>query len=105
MDKEARQKIEKKMEEWNTFAKAVYGDEKEAYHEIASIVREREHAIEDMQEKNIGVAILVAAVTYMKGEMNVMKRALEEDRLNSRNSQDFYEVVKRLFYLIRKSLF
>ena len=82
-----RQKIDKRIGQWDQFVKKVYGDEKEAYHELACIIKNRKEAIDAAHEKDVSIAMLLAAVTHLKGEVNVLKRIWDEEhRLKSRSS-------------------
>ena len=97
MENGIKEKIDRRIGQWNQFVNAVYGDEKEAYHELVTIIRERVPAIDATEEKEVGIAMLLAAVTYLKGEVNFLRRVWdEENRLKSRYYENQYYNLRRL---------
>jgi len=72
-------RIEEKMRRWSRFAKLLNEEERKAFLELTAIVKNRRSAIDALDEADINMAILVAAVTEMKGEINVLRRTVEKE--------------------------
>ncbi len=62
-------RIESKIAQWDRFSKLLTPTEREAFKELVSLIRNRRTAIDATEEADIGVAILLAAITQMKGEL------------------------------------
>ena len=67
-------RLDEKMRHWERFAKLLPKEEQEAFASIIPLIRNRRSAIDAADESDIGVAILLAIIVQMKGEMDVLKR-------------------------------
>lgn len=63
-------RIEAKARQWEKFARLLSAREREAFRELMAVVKNRRTAIGEADEADIGVAMLLAMVAYLKGEIN-----------------------------------
>ena len=67
-------RLDEKMRQWERFAKLLNAQEREAFDELIAVIRNRRSAIDAADESDIGVAILLAIIVQMRGEIDVLKR-------------------------------
>jgi hypothetical protein len=61
-------RLDARIRQWEKFGKQLHGKEREAFEDLISVIRNRRTAIEAADEADLGVAILLAMVTHLKGE-------------------------------------
>jgi len=71
-------RLDGKIAQWTRFSKLLPKKEREAFGRLVSIIRDRRTAIDAADEADIGIAILLAMMTAMKGELD--ERPGGEDR-------------------------
>ena len=59
-------RVEQKLAQWEKFGRLLSRDEQEAYRRLVLVLRNRRTAIQETDEADIGVAMLLAAVTHME---------------------------------------
>jgi len=72
-------RLDERLRQWERFGRQLHGREREAFRDLLAAVRDRRSAIDAADEADLGVAILLAAITYMKGRMDERDG---EDRLS-----------------------
>lgn len=63
-------RLDSKISQWQKFAKLLNAKERQAFLELLSVVKNRRSAIDAADEADIGVAILLAMVVHLKGELD-----------------------------------
>lgn len=63
-------RLDAKLRQWEGFSRQLHGKDKEAYSELVAVIRNRRSAIDAADEADLGVAILLAVATYLKGELD-----------------------------------
>jgi hypothetical protein len=75
-------RLERKLRQWERFSKQLHGRDREAYAGLVRAIRNRRSAIDAADEADLGVAILLAVATHLKGELDGRSADEEaEDRL------------------------
>ena len=67
-------RIDVKLAEWGRYAMQLNQEERAAFETLIPIIKNRRTAIDEADEADIGVAILLALVTYIKVELNARNR-------------------------------
>jgi len=65
----ATSRIERKIFQWDKFGRLLTSKEKEAYKRLVTVFKNRRTAISETDEPDIGVAMLLAAVTHLESEL------------------------------------
>jgi hypothetical protein len=71
-------RLESKLRQWERFSKQLHGRDRKAYSELVSVIRNHRTAIDAADEADLGVAILLAVATHLKGELD--ERTGDEER-------------------------
>jgi len=81
-------RLDEKMRQWERFAKLLPKEEQEAFTSLIPLIRNRRSAIDGADESDIGVAILLAIIVQMRGEIDVLKRGGKKYRVTEGRAQD-----------------
>jgi hypothetical protein len=68
------QRLEARLAAWERFSKMLGKEEQASYSSMIPIIRGRRTAIDAADEADIGVAMLLALITNLKGELDDLKR-------------------------------
>jgi len=68
------QRLEARLAAWERFSKMLCREEQAAYLSMIPLIRGRRTAIDAADEADIGVAMLLALITNLKGELDDLKR-------------------------------
>ena len=63
-------RLDERLRQWDRFGRQLHGKERKAFQDLLAAVRNRRSAVDAADEADLGVAILLAAITYMKGQMD-----------------------------------
>jgi hypothetical protein len=61
-------RLDARIRQWEKFGKHLHGKERQAFMDLISVIKDRRTAIDAADEADLGVAILLALVTHLKGE-------------------------------------
>ena len=61
-------RLDARIRQWEKFGKQLHGKERQAFTDLLSVIRNHRTAIDAADEADLGVAILLAMVTHLKGE-------------------------------------
>lgn len=75
------QRLERKLEAWEGFRRALSGKEQEAYQELVAAVRNRRTALDALEEPDLSVALLLAMAVFLQGELRVREHDARQQRL------------------------
>jgi hypothetical protein len=63
-------RLDSKIRDWQRFAKLLNAKEREAFNELISSIKNKRTAIDAADEADLGIAILLAMIVNLKGELN-----------------------------------
>jgi hypothetical protein len=63
-------RLENKLRQWDRFSKHLHGRDRKAFSELVSVIKNHRTAIDAADEADLGVAILLALVMHLKGELD-----------------------------------
>lgn len=66
-------RLDSKIRQWQRFAKLLNAKEREEFKELVSAIKNKRSAIDAADEADLGIAILLAMVVHMKGELDENK--------------------------------
>ena len=70
------QRLEQRLAAWERFSKLLRREEQAAYSCMVPVIRGKRSAIDAADEADIGVAMLLALITDLRGELNDIKRRM-----------------------------
>jgi hypothetical protein len=73
-------RLESKISQWERFCRSLGPDEQRAFSALMAAAKDRRTAIDAADEADLGVAVLLAIVVRLQGELDEAKRARTEDR-------------------------
>lgn len=72
------QRLEQRLAAWERFSKLLSMEGQAAYSSMIPIIRGKRSAIDAADEADIGVAMLLALVTDLRGEIDAIKRRMPD---------------------------